>query len=157
MLFHISVPADDPARVAAVIAELWRGESLPFPPIAGAHVAFAGDDRASAIEVYPRETVLEPDADGGGVRARMAPTPAYRGACHAAIASPLSVEAISAIARREGWTCNVQSRGGVFRVVEFWLENAFMLEIMTADMQAEYVARITPANWRKMLEGAAPA
>lgn len=28
MIFHFSIAADDPARVARVIAELWRGEAF---------------------------------------------------------------------------------------------------------------------------------
>ncbi len=39
MIIHASIPADDPERVARVIAELWRGESFPF--LAGTFIAMA--------------------------------------------------------------------------------------------------------------------
>ncbi len=52
MIIHASIPADDPERVARVIAELWRGESFPF--FAGTFIAMAGDDRGSQIEVAKR-------------------------------------------------------------------------------------------------------
>ena len=54
MIFHFSIAAKDPQRAARVIAELWRGEAFPFPPVAqGSWVAMAGDERNSTIEVYP--------------------------------------------------------------------------------------------------------
>ena len=33
MLFHISIDADDPRRVAEVLAELWGGRAFPFPAV----------------------------------------------------------------------------------------------------------------------------
>ena len=51
MMIHASIPADDPERVARVIAELWRGTSEPAPYIApGLCVARTGDDRGTQIE-----------------------------------------------------------------------------------------------------------
>jgi hypothetical protein len=155
MLFHVSIPADEPARVAAVIAELWRGECFPFPPFPGAFTAMAGDARASAVEVYPRTLALHPADGPGEVEARRAEAPARHGACHAAIATPLAEAEVHAIARREGWICRTLSRGGVFRVVELWVENSVMLEVLTPEMQAEYTSRLTIAGWRAML-GARP-
>jgi hypothetical protein len=35
MIFHASVPADDPERVARALAEVLRGEHMPFPPYPG--------------------------------------------------------------------------------------------------------------------------
>lgn len=156
MIFHLSIPADDPAHVAAVIAELWRGESFAFPPFPDSFTAMAGDDRCSAVEVYPRALELHPATGDSDVEARPAARPARFGACHAAIATPLSEEEVHAIARREGWTCRTLSRGGVFHVIEFWVENAFMIEVLTAPMQAEYRERVTIPGWRAMLSSGAP-
>ena len=33
MLFHVSIEVDDPQHVATVVAELFGGEALPFPPV----------------------------------------------------------------------------------------------------------------------------
>ena len=41
MLFHASIGAREPARTAAVIAELWRGASYPFPAFPGSYIAAA--------------------------------------------------------------------------------------------------------------------
>lgn len=157
MIFHLSIPADDPAKVAAIIAELWDGESFPFPPFPGSFTAMAGDDRSSSVEVYPRKLTLHPGAGDGEVEPHMEDTPSRYGAVHAAIATPLTAAEVHAIARREGWTCRALSRGGVFEVIEFWVENCFMLEVLTADMQSDYVSRVTIDGWRVMLAAGHPA
>ncbi len=151
MIFHISIPAEDPARAAAVIAELWGGESFPFPPFPGAFTAMAGDERASAVEVYPRNLALVPAETESDVEGHEIASPAIYSACHAAIATPLSAEEVHAIAQREGWLCRSLSRGGVFGVIEFWIENTFMFEVLTAEMQAQYTTRVTIEGWRAML------
>jgi len=156
MLFHMSIAAHDPRNVAEVVAELWDGEALPFPPVAkGSWVAFAGDDRSTILEVYPLGTELrevEGDADAIGL-----PTATSRySATHGAIATALDMGAVMAIARREGWPAKYRKRGGIFGVIEIWIEGRQMMEVLTPEMQAEYVAATTAANWRAMLMEGAP-
>ncbi|MBU3076523.1 hypothetical protein [Sphingomonas quercus] len=154
MLFHVSIEADRPQHVASVIAELWDGKALPFPPVGlGSWVAFAGDDRSTLIEVYPRGTELHEapgDHDAVGV------TAAHRRytATHMAIATPLDVDRVFAIARREDWPCKVCTRGGKFRVIELWVEGGQLVEVLTAEMQREYLATVTIENWERMLAAA---
>ncbi|MBL8548546.1 MAG: hypothetical protein JNJ73_01070 [Hyphomonadaceae bacterium] len=157
MLFHISMPADNPARVSAAIAELWGGESLAFPHFPGAFIAMAGDDRASAIEVYPRGLALYPGDGMNEVEARFSPGADRQGPCHVAIATPLSEAQVHALAWREGWTSKTLCRGGVFHVIEFWVEDSFMIEVLTPEMQAEYTGRISIEAWRGMLAAIASA
>ena len=65
MLFHVSIEADDPRRVAEVVAEIWGGIAAPFPAVAaGSWVALSGDDKGSLIEFYPRGTELHESDDG---------------------------------------------------------------------------------------------
>ena len=158
MLFHVSIEADRPQHVARVIAEFWGGVALPFPPVgAGSWVAFANDDRATIVEVYPRGTELhegEGEADAFGV----AGTPRRFGATHMALATPLSIEQVLGIASREGWPAKVCNRGGKFRVIELWIEGCQMVELLTAEMQREYLDAVTVENWQRMLSrGAALA
>lgn len=157
MLFHISIAAHDPRRVAEVIAELWQGTALPFPPVSdNGWMAMADDDRRSAIEIYPIDTVLreaEGDADAyGESTGQVAHT-----ATHAAIATPLSEAEVLAIAAREGWPAKYRSRGGLFGVIELWIEGRQMMEILTPEMEAEYRASMSSANWRAMLDSFAAA
>lgn len=156
MLFHMSIAAANPRRAAEVIAELWAGEALPFPPIAeGSWVAFAGDWRSTILEVYPLGTELHEapgEADAIGIAA---PVSGYS-ATHGAIATALEKDAVMAIAAREGWPAKYCKRGGVFGVIEVWIEGRQMMEVLTPEMQEEYVTSTTPANWRAMLAAGAP-
>lgn len=151
MLFHVSIDADDPRHVAEVIAELWGGVALPFPPvIPGSWMAMAGDDRRTTVEVYPRGTELveaEGDADAFG----MIGFNGARSSTHLAIASNLGVEEVLALARREGWPIKYRKRGGVFGVLEMWIEGTRMIEVLTPEMQAEYQAGLTVENWQGFL------
>jgi len=151
MIFHVSIDADDPRHVAQVLAELWGGVAEPFPPVTqGCWIAMAGDDRNSAVEVYPRGTELveaEGDADAYGV----AGSPNRQSATHIAIATTLSPDDLFAIAAREGWPAKYRKRGGAFGVVELWIEGCRMIEVLTPEMQAEYTRTMTIAGWRGFL------
>jgi hypothetical protein len=140
MLFHMSIAADDPQHDASVIAELWRGQARPFPPVTeGSWMALAGDERGTLIEVYPLGTVLREtpgDADTHGEASgmdRFSPT-------HGAIATTLDQDAVLAIAAREGWPAKYRKRGGMFGVIELWIEGRQMMEVLTPEMQSEYLA-----------------
>ncbi|MFA5122765.1 hypothetical protein [Zavarzinia sp.] len=149
MLFHASIPAQDAETAAAVLAEIWHGEALPFPPVPGAYVVFAGDERATTLEIYPAERTLEPSAEGVAVGLGD-PRMGYVGD-HVAIASARPASEIAAIARAAGWRVQVASRGGLFDVVEVWLENRYMIEVLSPEMQAAYCGLMTAANWRGLL------
>ena len=140
MLFHMSIAAEDPRHVAEVIAELWEGEARPFPPVSdNGWIALAGDARGTAIEVYPHGTVLresDGDADAHGEasgRDRFTAT-------HGAIATDLTLNRILAIAAREGWPAKYRKRGGLVGVVELWIEGRQMMEVLTPEMQSEYLS-----------------
>ena len=116
------VCAVDDEDLAEMIAEIWGGEAFPFPPISDdGWIALAGDERGSAMEVYPIDVVLresDGDADAHGE---------YTGktaftATHGAMATSLTSEAVLAIAEREGWPAKYRKRGGMFGVIELWIE-----------------------------------
>jgi hypothetical protein len=149
MIFHFSISADDPKRTAIMLAELWRGEALYFPMVGkGSWVAHAGDERRSTIEVYPRDLALYPNDEGQGHQ-RNEPVSRH-GPFHAALATPLSIEEVEDIGRRYG--CHtILCQRGPFRVIEYWVDNALMLEMLTPEMQEEYRRTVTPEGWHAML------
>lgn len=157
MLFHLSIDADRPEHVARVLAELWGGEAMPFPPvIAGSWVAMAGDDRGTIVEVYPRGTELE-RADGAADSYGVIGSNGNRSATHFAMATAMTVDAVLAVAAREEWPAAVCLRGGVFGVIEIFVEGTRMIEVLTPEMQRQYLAAMTIDNWRAMLAGGPPA
>jgi hypothetical protein len=154
MLFHMSIAAHEPQRVAAVIAELWAGEVFRFPPVSDdGWIVLAGDDRRTALEIYPIDTVLresDGDADAyGEATGRIAYT-----ATHGAIATALDRASVLAIAAREGWPAKYRKRGGMFGVIELWIEGRQMMEVLTPEMQREYLDSMTTANWRAFRDAA---
>jgi hypothetical protein len=148
MLFHASIPADEPERVARIIAELWRGRVLPFPPFPGAFMAWSGDDRRTVIDVYPRGREHVPAPQEFGVRTN--PAPSAHSESHLALGVVLAADEVLAIARREGWLAQVSNRGGLFNVIEFWLENKFLLELLPAPEQQRYIDNMTIENLRTL-------
>lgn len=154
MLFHLSIEADDPQRTAEVLAEIWRGTALPFPPVGvGSWMAFHGADNGTMIEVYPRGTVLtETDSDAVGAIGEQR----RANATHFAMSTELPLERIHEIAAREGWTSKYCRRGGKFGVIEVWIDGCQMIEVLTPEMQREYLDCVTVENWTQMLAGGAP-
>jgi hypothetical protein len=146
MIFHASIPADDPQRVAEVIAEIWQGEAFRFPPWPGAFVAMAGDERGSTLEVYPRAQTIAPGA--GVPQPRHDPAPIRTSCFHLAIATALTPKEIFAIGEREGWQTQRCSRGGLFEVVELWLENSLLAEVLSPEMQHDYRTKVNLETWR---------
>ena len=150
MLFHISMAAERPEQAARLVAELWSGRAYPFPPVAeGSWIAMAGDDRGSAIEVYPLGTELHL-GDGESAVRPLAARPSRNGPVHVAIATELDVDAVNAIAKRFGAPAKLCSRGP-FHVIEVWVEGCFLIEVLTPEMQAEYLASFQFAGYERFL------
>lgn len=157
MIFHLSFAAREPQRAAEAVAELWGGEAFPFPPVAqGSWVAISGDERGTTMEIYPLGAALHPaEGDADSIAVMAAEPPGYV-ATHAAVATPLSAEEVHALAARHGWLTKYRKRGGIFGVIEFWVENTFLLEVLTPEMQAEYTGFMSPDAWRAMLAAGPP-
>ncbi len=141
MIHHFSIPARQPLHVARVLAELLGGGRVTgFGPRAGGYIAWAGDAHGTAIEVYPLGTELFPPASGiGQASFRTAPEASGFTATHAAVSVGLSEAQVFALGQREGWRAVQLDRGG-FEVIEFWVENTVMLEVLTPRMAADYLA-----------------
>lgn len=152
MLFHVSIAADEPRHVAEVFAEILGGEAASFPFIGeGSWVALSGDSRGTILEVYPRGTEMHPapgpseDAIGvTGEPVRFTPT-------HIAIGTRATREVIFAIGYREGWPVKHCRRGGKFDVIELWVEGCQLVEVLTGEMQEEYIDAVRIENWRGMV------
>lgn len=145
---HISIGVHNPEKTANVLAELWDGMVLPFPPSPDSFIVLANDGKGSAVEVTPIDVVLEPGEglpveEGFSVdtrteenEARFVRTdlqPQYV-STHLNINTNLSIDEVKAIGEREGWRTLVWNRDkGLFQLVELWIEDRFMLEVMTPE------------------------
>lgn len=147
MIHHISLPARNPLHVAEVLAELFKGYCAPFPSHAGSHVAFAGDEYGTLVEVYPLGTEMIPGENEKPIQYRQNTSHQFI-ATHAAISVPLNQFQIESIAEREQWRC-VRCSRGYFDVIEFWLENSVLLELATPELARQYTAVLAPENLAK--------
>jgi hypothetical protein len=155
MIFHFSIGADDPRATAQFLAGLWQGQAYHFPPVGkDSWIAMAGDERNSAIEVYPRGTEMVHGGDeatevqehiGQGQRE----TP-----FHAAIATALESDAVLSMAERNGVPARICDRGP-FGVIEVWIDGCTMLEVLTPAMQQQYLGAMTFKGWEQFLEAVA--
>lgn len=142
MIHHVSIPARDPRHVAEVLAEVMGGKCYPFGPLEGAYMAASGDDHGSMIEVYPEEATLDiPKTDDQVVFGKQ---PAPRSwPFHLLLSVPLEREEVERIGAREGWRAKTFGRGmrgrePFFHVIEFWVENRLMVEVVSPPMAQEY-------------------
>ena len=141
MIHHLSIAARDPKHAAGVLAELMGGTAVPFAPNPGSFFALQLDDHGSGVEVYPAGTELEPNGSVGGSFVKK-PERGY-GATHFALSVATDADTVEAIAGRAGWQCFVCNRGP-FHVIEVWVENQTMVEILPPEFAREYLAFTRP-------------
>ncbi len=70
---------------------------------------------------------------------------------HLMLGTPLDHAAVATVAAREGWAAGPAS-AGLFRFTRAWVENALLLELVTADERRDYVAAFGRAG-RATLDG----
>jgi hypothetical protein len=143
MIHHLSIAASEPQRAAAVLAEIMGGTAVPFPPNPGSFFALQLDAHGSGVEVYPAGTELQPAGPVGGSFVRREAR-GY-GATHFALSVATDGDTVQAIAARAGWQCFDCNRGP-FHVIEVWVENHTMVEILPPAYAAEYLAFTRPEN-----------
>ena len=137
MIHHISLPTINPKRTVEVLQKIFSGKIIDFSPTPNAFMLWFGDDFGSALEIYPAETSLRPGDASKPCHFQHDNTERFN-AVHAAISCQLSTPEILAIAKENDWHA-AEFRRGSFRVVEFWIDNHFMLELLTAEMTEEYL------------------
>jgi hypothetical protein len=139
MIHHLSIPVTDPRHVAEVLRRLLGGTITEFGPYPNSWIVWTGDEHGTAIEVYPVGTEMFPPDGPGQAEFRAADRPSPYVATHVNISVERSLDEIQAIAAAEGWRAVRLSRGP-FDVVEFWIENHVMVEVMTQEMTRDYLA-----------------
>ena len=143
MIHHVSIPAHNPEHVASVLAEVMGGKCVPFGPLEGAYMAMSGDAHGSMIEVYPDKATLDIPANDDQAVLGENQAPPQTWPFHIFLSVPLDREAVESIGTREGWRTKTFGRGmkghkPFFHVIEFWLENRLMVEVVSPAMAREY-------------------
>ncbi|AFZ24639.1 hypothetical protein Cylst_2420 [Cylindrospermum stagnale PCC 7417] len=153
MIHHLSISAQKPQHVAEVLAEVLNGKAFPFFPHPGSYMALSLDEHGTGIEVYPLKTQIVPGEGNEQSKFVEATTSPTFTATHAAISVTNTQEKIEEIGNREGWKVLRCHRNSSFDVIEFWLENRLMIELLTPEMANQYLAVTHPENLQRMFAG----
>ena len=152
MIFHLSINAHDPAKVAAALAELLGADDIaapspPFPP--GARMVCRFNERGSMVEVAPIGQAFVPGPDG---EVQFAPSETADGSSfHGLFMAAVSEDRVHEIAAAAGWT-SALTDAGPFKVINVWLEGRQLIELTTPELVGDYLALYGPEN-REHLDG----
>lgn len=164
MIAHVSIPARDPRATALLLAALIDGEAFPFPVVTDAWIAVARDGSGLAVEVYPDGMAHHPGVgEADPAQANAGPQtmpwedqvypdgPQLRpSAFHFAVASPLDDAAILRHARNAGVRALKCERAGVFGLVEVWIDDTLLVEVLSAPEVERYRAFMNPRGCAAM-------
>lgn len=164
MIAHFSISSRAPEATAHALAKIISGSVFSFPVVPGSFVAVANDGSGLAIEVMPERMAHHPgEGDVDPARQPSGPEPMPwedqirpdgprlgASAFHAAIVSDLSETRVLEIAARAGWRALGCERGGVFRVIEVWIDGTFLIEVLTRAEAARYRGFMNPDACARM-------
>lgn len=138
MIHHMSFGVREPARVAAVLADITgavavRAPTPPFPY--GAWFVLAGDQNGSALEILPHTAVFDPESPLG-VRYRTRDPEVSNG--HVLISSVKTRDELANLAAEAGWRFQ-DVETGLFRIVKLWIDGVVLVEVFARGEAARYV------------------
>ncbi len=136
-IFHTSIPVREPKRVAEALAQLFNGAMFNFLH-PGCYFVLLGEPGA-LIELYRKELELQPGDQGEECKFIETPFRSPYTGSHTAVRVSVSTERVFEIAKEYGWKAEMHRRK-VFRVIEFWIENEYLLEVFPPDLAKEYLA-----------------
>lgn len=150
MIHHISIDAHNPLRVASVLAEILNGKAYQFF-YPGSYSVMPFDSYGTGVVVFPRGTVWAPGTDTKP--AQLLPDASTDlVAIHAAISVSTTQQQLEQIGDREGWRVLTRDQGdGAFRLIEFWLENRILFELLPPEFEPQYLQTMQPEMIEQIL------
>ncbi|HBE21207.1 MAG TPA: hypothetical protein DEG17_09265 [Cyanobacteria bacterium UBA11149] len=152
MIAHFSIPSENPKETALFFAAIIDGIVFDFPVVAGASIAVARDNSGTAVEVYPPSMVHhpgtgqpDPTIQPEGPAAMPWEDQIYAeqihrrpSSFHLAIETKLSEAEVISRSQSLGWRTVACNRGGVFGVVEVWVDNLYLVEVLVTEEAGRY-------------------
>jgi hypothetical protein len=110
------------------------------------------DNYGTHIVVFKQGDVWAPGTDAESAQIRQT-APTHLVAVHAAISVPTTHQQIEQIGRREGWRVLTRKQGDVvpFSVIEFWVENRILFELLPPEFVPQYLQTMQPEKIEQML------
>lgn len=144
MIHHISIEADDPMKVATVLAKLMGGRARKDFPFKNSCGAFSGDEYGTMIECWQRgEVVSIPKSGPGKFEVKDSEVLQEYQSFHTALSVKLEDDEIMAIAKEAGWETGIRANR-VFSLVEVWIENRLLLEVLSPTQADNYMRAMAP-------------
>ena len=154
MIYHAAVPANDPKSAAEALARIMGGEAMPFLVVPNSWIAWSGDG-VTELEIVPRGRGFA-RADGGKEPSWV---PGHEGLTasgwHVAIGTDLAAEDVVRIAREAGWPAQICDRAGFFDIVEVWVDDCGLVEVLDPNMQKRYRDAFSRNTWKAALKAMA--
>lgn len=139
MIVHWSFTADEPPRVAKVLAEILGGEIIepPVPPyVEGGLWVCLFDEVGTLLEVGPRNVVWTPDDEMPTVEVLTEEPPPKYSYNHTLWRSAVGVDRIRELAEAEGWRTVYFEGPFTFQAV--WIENHQYMEFAPPELLTSY-------------------
>lgn len=134
MILHASVVADEPKRSAETLARLLGGMALPVGPGEGTWTAIGPEPIGSMISVLARGSEFH--RSGDHVETRLG-TPVRHGAFHVLVDTPLAEDEVLKWAQERGCHAH-RATHGAFEVIEFWIDDCLLIEVVTPELGQAY-------------------
>jgi len=153
MIAHFSIPSRTPKETAMFFASVIDGLVYDFGPVVpGAAIAVAKDGSGVAVEVYPIDVAHHPGKGevDPSVKAEGPSTLPWEdqihpdhvqsrpSGFHIAMATKLAESKVIELAKANGWRTLACERAGVFGVVEVWIDNNLLVEVLVPAQAARY-------------------
>lgn len=152
MIAHLSISSDNPKETALFFAAIIDGMVFDFPVVDGAFIAVARDGSGTAVEVYPSGMAHhpgigqpDPNIQPNGPAAMPWENQIYAepiiglpSSFHIAIETNLSAAEVISRSQSLGWRSLICDRGGVFGVVEVWVDNLYLVEVLVPEEVNRY-------------------
>ncbi|MBP7705253.1 MAG: hypothetical protein KA105_08205 [Caulobacter sp.] len=146
MIAHVSIPARRPEATARVFAEIMDAVIMPFPPVPGGWMVICKDGSGVGLEILPETTAIICGEEAGEASVfGYCSAPVRRdGAIHVALTSKLSVDEVISLGRAMDWRA-VHCDRGAFDLVELWVDNRLMIEVLAPEGTTRYLAAANAA------------
>ena len=147
MILHASVVADEPRSTAETLAVLLGGMALPVGPGEGTWSAVGPEPIGNLISVLARGSEFHRTNDHVETRPGK---PVRHSAYHLLIETPLAESQVLDLALERGCAAH-RARHGAFDVIEFWIDDCLLVEVVTPELSKSYRATLHSDELRARL------
>jgi hypothetical protein len=151
LCFSRRLPSTHPQSAATTVARILGREAMPFPVVPGAWIAWSYEG-VTELEVVPRGLGYTRAAAGKEPEAAHTLADAAASGWHVAIGTTVSAAEVVRLAHAAGWPAQICDRAGFFELVEIWIDDACLVEVLDAPMLRQYRTAFSAQSWKAALQ-----